>query len=235
MASDTNYRATGPGVGFDARADSNDGMFIGVRGVGSAEILSDIAVTNGVLGYTATLDGAIADGTGVRGVTAGGIGVKGVSNQDGVGVEGTASGHGTGVKGSSEDGTAVQGESSHGIGVFGFGPTIGVEGASDGVGVLGGPPIGRPFTAGQGPFGIGVVGNGVGDVRAGDVPYAYGGWFDALNGTAPLHLEPSSSSAPPEAAQQGDLYVDNVGRLWFCTDTGDASPNAATWRQVQLV
>jgi hypothetical protein len=66
------------------------------------------------------------------------------------------------------------------------------------------------------------------------VPLAYGGWFDAIDGTAPLHLEPSAAGAPPTAALRGDVFVSNAGALWFCTDPGDGEANAATWRQVQL-
>jgi hypothetical protein len=236
MTSDTNFRATGPGVGFDARADQNDGLSIGVRGVGSSSYLPDIEQTVGVVGYTATLDGSISNGTGVRGVTAGGTGVKGLSTDGGVGVEGRAGGPGTGVRGRSEDGgNGVAGESAQGVGVFGFGGRIGVEGASDGVGVLGGPPVGPVFAPGQVPPGIGVLGNGIGDVRTGDLPLAYGGWFDAINGTAPMHLEPSREVAPPAAALRGDIFVGSAGTLWFCTDSGDGDANPATWRQIQLV
>lgn len=79
-----------------------------------------------------------------------------------------------------------------------------------------------------------MVGVSIGDVRAGDLQFAYGGWFDAANGTAPVHLEPSADG-PPLAAMRGDLFVDNGGVLWFCTDSGDSNPNNATWKQVQLV
>jgi hypothetical protein len=66
------------------------------------------------------------------------------------------------------------------------------------------------------------------------VPLAYGGWFDAIDGTAPIHLEPAAEGAPPTAALRGDLFVSNAGALWFCTDPGDGDANPATWRQVQL-
>ena len=225
MSSDTNFLATGPGVGFDARADQNDGLTIGVRGVGSAGNQDDIEQTVGVVGYTATLDGSIANGTGVRGLATGGTGVEGVAEREGTGVRGRTDGTGSGVAG----------ESVRGVGVYGFGGRIGIEGSSDGVGVLGGPPSGPVFAPGQLTPGVGVLGNSIGSISEGDVPLAYGGWFDAIDGTAPIHLEPAAEGAPPTAALRGDLFVSNAGSLWFCTDPGDGDANPATWRQVQLV
>jgi hypothetical protein len=228
----TNFVATGPattGIGFFARAATNAGFKTGVVGIGSSEFVDQIKDTIGVLGYTATLDNNPADGNG-RGVA--GL----ASGHFGIGVQGRGLLDATGVQGISEDSAGVQGisdtaigvEGHGGVGVFGSGTFVGVEGASDTVGVLGGPPIGRVL---DGTFGVGVVGVGIGDVRAGDVPFAYGGWFDALNGTAPLHLEPSTAAVPTVAAQRGDFFVDNSGKLWFCTDSGDP----AKWKQVQLV
>ena len=104
---------------------------------------------------------------------------------------------------------------------------IGVQGTGEAVGVWGGPSsdkVGSEIAAG-------VVGNAIGQVDAGDIPFSYGGWFDAMHGTAPLHLEPSASDAPPVSSRRGDLFVDNAGRLWFCVNDG----NPAIWKQVQLI
>lgn len=233
-----NFLATGPGVGFLANAGrafvesgTADGMFRGVVGIGSSGSQDQIAQTIGVLGFTADLDLFLADGTGVRGMTAGGVGVDGVSS----------SGGGTGVRGVSSDGPGVEGTSdtnvgvrgiSQGVGVFGFG-LIGAQCAGNQIGVLGGPPEGRAIPPAN-RIGAGVVGNAIGDLRAGDFAYSYGGWFDTLNGTSPIHLEPSASATPPAAAQRGDFFVDSAGGLWFCTNTGDNSPTRATWKTVQL-
>jgi hypothetical protein len=151
--------------------------------------------------------------------------VQGQGFRDAKGVQGTSQ-HGVGVQGISDTNIGVEGRGE--IGVFGSSARVGVEGTSDMVGVLGGPPIGRVF---DGTFGVGVVGTGALDVGDDGVPFSYGGWFDAPNGTAPLHLEPSTAAVPTAAAQRGDFFVDNSGKLWFCTDGGDP----ATWRQVQLV
>jgi hypothetical protein len=233
MTTDKNFRADGPGTGFLARADSNDGMQVGVRGEGSSGF--DVAPTIGVLGRTTRLDGALANGTGVRGETFGGTGVAGSSGLGGVGVAGAVTGEtsGVGVRGSVDTGTAVEGRAGLGIGVFGAGSTIGIQGTGDRIGVLGGGTSGRALSNQEGPFGIGVVGNAIGDVRAGDVPFAYGAWLDPRNGTAPLHLEPSTENAPPVNALRGDLFVDSTAVLWFCTDSG-SDTTTATWRRVQL-
>jgi hypothetical protein len=120
---------------------------------------------------------------------------------------------------------------SDGVAISASGDQIGVQAISEAVAILGGPPVGKLFDERIGSVGAGIVGNAVGDVGAGDVPFAYGGWFDALNGTAPLHLEPSKLANPPQSARRGDFFVDNAGGLWFCTTDGDP----ATWKQVQLV
>lgn len=226
-----NFVATGPGQGFRAQAGTNDGMSIGVVGIGSSGNQDEIAQTTGVLGFTAQLDLAPGDGTGVRGVTTSGVGVNGVSSfGGGTGVRGVSS-DGPGVEGTSQTNVGVSGI-SQGVGVFGFG-LIGIEGAADQIGVLGGPPEGRAVVPAN-RIAAGVVGNAIGDQREGDFAFSYGGWFDTLNGTSPIHLEPSASATPPVAAQRGDFFVDSAGGLWFCTDTGDNSPTPATWRTVQL-
>jgi hypothetical protein len=231
----SNFSATGPGTGFLAEAGGNDGMDRGVVGIGSKAFFNNIAGTIGVLGFTSTLDLTLANGKGVVGRTDGGIAVQGLNigvGADGTGVQGISAGRGTGVQGSSDSGVGVAGTSSA-IGILGFGATIGVQGSSSQTGVLGGPPLGRTFAPGN-SFGIGVLGVAIGDVRVGDFPFSYGGWLDGLNGTAPIHLEPSGSPTPPTAAQRGDLFVDSNGGLWFCTDTGNNDPSPATWRTVQL-
>lgn len=232
MTTDKSFRANGPGVGFLARADSNDGMDVGVRGEGSSGY--DAAHTIGVLGRTTRLDGTLADGTGVQGESFGGTGVAGTSDFRGVGVAGSVRGDGVGVRGTVGSGVAVEGTADSGIGVLGSGSRLGVHGTGDRIGVLGGSPTGRALSDQEGPFGIGLVGHAIGDVPAGDIPFAYGAWLDPRNGTAPLHLEPSTANTPPVTALRGDLFVDSAGTLWFCTDSSSDFSTAATWRRVQL-
>ena len=57
--------------------------------------------------------------------------------------------------------------------------------------------------------------NGLGDPTGLD--FSYGAWLDGVNGTAPLHLEPSQTPQPPHAAQHGDVFVGNAGEMRFCT------------------
>jgi hypothetical protein len=49
-------------------------------------------------------------------------------------------------------------------------------------------------------------------------------------GAAQLRLVPSGADTHPLTGQLGDLFLDKVGRLWFCTKGG----NPATWKRVQL-
>jgi hypothetical protein len=217
------FVASGPTPPTGAGFLTATGMSKGVIGIGSADRRAGVQDTIGVWGYTTDVDYNPVNGTGVKGTAlgSGGLAVHGHGSGGATGVQGTAAHNGWGVVGSSETG----------VGIFGFGGRIGVEGTGDEVGVLGGPPEGTAFSLTEGPgVGIGVVGTAIGDVRTGDVSFSYGGWFDGLNGTAPIHIEPSKASAPTTAAKRGDLFVDGSGRLWFCTDTGDP----ATWKQVQL-
>lgn len=242
---DTNFTATGPASeGFLANGDFKTG----VRAVGFLATDGIDLTVAGVIGSTGADPVTDKDGIGVQGRTRSGIGVSGVSSAVSQDVQHSCigvSGHavaGTGVEGESEQGSGVVGRGDpgvrgegptdklEGVGVFGIG-RVGVEGAGD-LGVLGGPAEG-PLFSGP-PILTGVTGNAPGDVKHGDVPAAYGGWFDALNGTAPLHLEPSADDGPPPTALRGDFFVDNAGRLWFCVAPNTDSA-AATWKQVQLV
>jgi len=227
------FNAIGPlsiGIGFLARVDGH--FKKGVVGIGSGKSPDQIKDTIGVLGETSRSDEwdpangkGVGNGKGVVGRASGdpGIGVQGQGFQDATGVQGTSE-RSAGVQGISDTGNGVDARGK--IGVFGFGAQAGVIGTSAMVGVLGGSPIGRVF---DGTFSVGVVGTRASHVGDDGVPFSYGGWFDAP--TAPLHLEPSTAAVPTAVAQRGDFFVDNSGKLWFCTDGGDP----ATWRQVQLI
>jgi hypothetical protein len=222
----TNYVATGPGpagdlnIGF--RADWLGGFQTGVRGEGTGNTLEDIRASVGVVGFTVN-DFAIGPGTGVQGLSSGGTGVRGSSSgKTGIGVLGLNAtrggllGDGAGVVGMSDNGEGVYGFSQTSIGVNGLGGVYGVMGAADTAGVYG-------------SGGTGVVGHGTFlDPEDRDPGTGYGGWF--TGGAAPIHLEPSKDASPPSSGQTGDLFVDNSGTLWFCTNGGDP----ATWKKVQL-
>jgi hypothetical protein len=140
------------------------------------------------------------------------------------------------------------------FGVMGKGKVIGVAASSDqiavqaetatGVGVRGltGGNAAATFPA---PKHVGVHGAsatpgfGTGIGVKGEATVGYGGWFkggsaeDGSPGTAPLHIEPAGPAKggpPPSYGQQGDLYADKVGGLWFCVAGG----NPAKWKQVML-
>lgn len=254
--------ANGPATGQRAGVTGNSDDATGVRGSSANGIGVDarsvigVGVNGGsdsgtgILGTSTSSDGVIGQstsGVGVRATSSstaldaestGDVAIKATSPTTAIVAQGAT---GVVATGADKDGSGVvgrgavgvQGEGpaqSQGVGVFGTG-RIGVQGAAD-IGVLGGPPEG-PLFSGP-PILVGVTGNAPGDVKHGDVPAAYGGWFDALNGTAPLHLEPSADDAPPSTALRGDFFVDNSGRLWFCVAPDTASV-AATWKQVQLV
>jgi hypothetical protein len=81
--------------------------------------------------------------------------------------------------------------------------------------------------AGIGAFGVGAVVGGTvvaqtGDNSAieGENATGYGGKFSG--GLAPLRLVPSGSANAPTSGthQAGELYVDNAGKLFFCTVAG---------------
>jgi hypothetical protein len=194
-------------------AHSIDEMWRGVVGVGHSNTAGGETDHVGVEGYTlaAGQRESLGSGTGVLGRSAGGKGVEGTS-ETGIGV------HGKGNIG-------VQGEG--GIGVQGDGVPIGLDG---------GPP---------GPVQQNVFMGVRGRARPTEDLYdfSYGGWFSrgpegalpGVTGTAPLHIEPAQATTPPLAAQAGDVFVDNSGRLWFCAKTGDNNPTQADWWLVQLV
>jgi len=76
--------------------------------------------------------------------------------------------------------------------------------------------------------GIGVLGQGLGSgtgVR-GDSVKGRGGVFKGA--AAQVQLLPGANSTHPKGGQQGDLYADKTGRLWFCKKGGAT----ATWAQI---
>ncbi len=76
--------------------------------------------------------------------------------------------------------------------------------------------------------GIGVLGQGLasGTGVRGDSVKGRGGVFTGA--AAQVQLLPGTNSAHPKSGQQGDLYADKSGRLWFCKKGG----TTATWQQI---
>lgn len=193
--------------------------------------------SNGDLGH--------GNGTALYGWSAGGIAVQGSSSASSGVYGGSVQGYG--VNGTSNVSYGVYGVSTSSVGVAGSSASnVGVDGQSrstltaavrgtsvaDNTGVQGvsasaaGAPPPTPAKTGvygyanQDAAAVGVKGqspNGRGVVAAG--------------GTAPLRLLPSTASSHPTAGARGDLFVDNSGRLWFCTKSG----TVALWKQVSFV
>ncbi|HEV2235851.1 MAG TPA: hypothetical protein VGR57_04235, partial [Ktedonobacterales bacterium] len=105
----------------------------------------------------------------------------------------------------------------------GSGGAIGVEGVSDSTfGVYAQSSSGTALQ-GQSTNGNGTVGNSINlNGITGNSTNQYGGAF--TGGLAPIYLTPSASlgSGPPAsgAHQKGELYVDALGALWYCTVGG---------------
>jgi hypothetical protein len=105
-----------------------------------------------------------------------------------------------------------------------------VKGSSDtSFGIFGQSTSGTALQ-GQSTNGNGTVGNSVNfNGITGNSTNLYGGVF--TGGLAPLLLTPSASlgSGPPSSGthQKGELYVDALGGLWFCTIGG--GPGVAVW------
>ena len=163
----------------------------GVVGVGTQG-------TSGVLGTSDTGDGILGRGNGASGVHGN------CQNDNGVGVFGDGSYGATGVYGHSGRGNGVSGISNEGNAVYGLAVT------ASGVGVLGvsversGIPAPAAAVTGDSKNQPGVQGFS---------QTARGGVF--AGGQAAVRLLPGSLAGPPANGQNGDLYVDSAGRLWF--------------------
>ncbi|MEO1055997.1 MAG: hypothetical protein AAFY28_03705 [Actinomycetota bacterium] len=123
---------------------------------------------------------------------------------------------GTALRAETNGNTAIRGESfgTGGIAISGVGP-VGVAGITTGV-----DPAVNIGLAGIGAVGV----NGLGAT--------YGGQF--FGNTASLFINPAgiTAKAPPrertDAHVQGELDVDQIGDVWYCT--ADGTPG--TWRKV---
>ena len=210
----------------------------GVFGFNSVSSRDQTVASYGVFGRCDTLGGAgvgaeFAHGVGVRGHSGGNDAVVGLSdapNKSGVfGFNSREEGVGYGVFGrcDANGGAGVGAESALGVGVRGHSRfSDGVVGMSDAharSGVYGvnsntaGVAYGV-FGRSNAPAGIGVGGHS---------DSGYGASFGG--GLAPLRIEPASSRGAPSSGnhQTGELFVDNLGDLYFCK-TGGNGP-AAKW------
>ncbi|RPI84482.1 MAG: hypothetical protein EHM41_13275 [Chloroflexi bacterium] len=127
----------------------------------------------------------------------------GVTSTDGYGVWGKGTGErAIGVFGESVESAGVLGKSTSNLGVYGF--------SSSGVGILG---------YSQSQYGV-----------SGSSDDSYGGSF--YGGLAPLRLIPATTPGAPNLGthKMGELYVDSVGNLYFCTQDG----TPGTWAKLNL-
>lgn len=195
----------------------------GVRGIASngSGVHGSSSAAAGVRGRSDTGTGVVGEspiGTGVVGESTNGTGVHGGSDlQDGVvgesrfgdgvvGVIAEVLGSGAGVRGqTSGSGSGVRGETSgSGSAVLGTNTnaasTAGVQGNASGStrGVYG-------LHTGTSKKGVGIYGESEG---------GRGGVFSGK--VAQLKLVPSADQTKPSKGQKGDLFVDKVGRLWYC-------------------
>jgi hypothetical protein len=174
---------------------------VGVAGIGWSG-------SSGVYGFSSDKEGVSAMSYGTAGVhgscqNPGGFGVMGDGADGTIGVYGK-SGNNSGVHGVANDGYGVRGVASspQGTGVMGIAvqrslqptPPAAVTGDAD---------------AQTGVQGVSNSGNGV----VGTSLSARGGVF--TGGAAQIRLTPGNAATPPASGQNGDLYVDSTGRLWF--------------------
>jgi hypothetical protein len=173
----------------------------GVAGIGWLD-------TVGVYAFSSEREGVAAESSGTAGVHGN------CQNDNGIGVFGDGSYGAIGVYGHSGSNSGVRGIANEGNGVYGLATT------PQGTGVLGiavqrsGQQITPAAVTGDADAETGVQGvsnaaNGV----VGTSLSARGGVF--TGGAAQLQLVPGDQATPPSSGQNGDLYVDSTGRLWF--------------------
>ncbi len=169
-------------------------------------------------------------GIGVSGTSDEGDGVRGVADR-GIGVHGLSDGV-VGVLGSSTSGTGVEGASNSGIGVRGETISLhqpGVWARSSGLHGVIGSSSNTDYPAFNAPTGVYGYATKKYKYRAspvgvyGDGSTGRGGKFKG--DSAQLQLVPSDQATHPANGIRGDLFVDNNGRLWFCS-------GATTWTQL---
>jgi hypothetical protein len=141
------------------------------------------------------------------------------NGQKGVGVD--ASGGMIGVRGASVSGIGIKATGATGLNAEGAG--------ASGVGVVANGATGLIATSFS-PTGVGVAGNcekGIGvrgqsDQGTGVLGFSELGLGGDFGGTrAPIRLRPNEAAqAPPKGGEVGELFVDNKGTLYFCTQGG---------------
>lgn len=192
-------------------------------------------------------------GVGVWGESTGGVGVCGRAHHgDGVygesdyvvsaGGDGGGGGDFAGVRGLAKDGFGVRGRSTKGIGVFGDSKdNVGVQGSTrngDSSGIFGINSEKKPNTRASAFGGAGVTGyaidaygilgrseHGIGISGEGGF---YGGQFKGIY--AQIRLVPGPTQGAPlnDLHHAGELYLDKVGDLFLCKQSG--SPGV--WKQI---
>jgi hypothetical protein len=236
----TAVTATGTTLGVSASgptAVSANGASVGVNASGPT------AVTAGgtTVGVNASGPTAVdANGTSVGVNATGPTAITATGTNIGVEASGTTgvsvSGETVGISTSGPTGLSATGNGKNGVAVtassIGNAPTIHATNSGTGAAVR------ATMSGGSGLGGTGAV---VGDCKAGpgvlglsekatgvqgESKSGRGGVF--AGGSAQVRLTPGSLGSHPASGQQGDLYCDRTGRLWFCKKGG----GHATWKQI---
>ncbi|MFC0540229.1 hypothetical protein [Kutzneria chonburiensis] len=174
---------------------------VGVAGIGWSG-------SSGVYGFSSDKEGVSAQSFGTAGVHGN------CQNPAGFGVFGDGAYEAIGVYGHSGNNSGVHGIANEGYGVRGLATT------TQGTGVIGiavqrsGQQVTPAAVTGDADAETGVQGvsnsaNGV----VGTSLSARGRVF--TGGAAQIRLTPGNAATPPAGGQNGDLYVDSTGRLWF--------------------
>jgi hypothetical protein len=145
---------------------------------------------------------------------------------------------GTGLSASSDAGAGIMTSSTAGAALHAVAgtPQSGTTGVRAAVVADGGSASGVYATSvtDSALVGVGVVGaSGLGQ-RSGLAGFSVRGYgVSAQGGLAPLYLKPAATAGRPTsgAHQQGELYADSTGALFYCV----ASGRPGTWKRVTLV
>jgi hypothetical protein len=209
------------GAGVDYGVVGHGGTRAGVVGICPEDLRTITRVTKPVgvagIGWSGSsgVYGFSNEQEGVSALSYGTAGVHGnCQNDNGIGVFGDGSYGAIGVYGHSGSNSGVHGIANEGYGVRGLATT------PQGTGVMGiavqrsGQPTTPAAVTGDADAETGVQGvsnsaNGV----VGTSLSARGGVF--TGGSAQVRLVPGDKATPPSTGQNGDLYVDSTGRLWF--------------------
>lgn len=236
----TGVVATGATVGLDASgptAVDAKGGTVGVAATGPTAVTA----TGSAVGVTATGSTAVgATGTAVGVQASGPVAVAAVGTTTGLAASGptgvSATGTATGL--TAVGPRAISATASGSSGVALLANSDGVTATIHATNAGSGPALVALSGGGSGTAGTGAV---LGDSRAvsgvtglstaaagvaGHSKNSRGGIFSG--GAAQLKLVPGSLASHPVSGEQGDIYLDSSGNLWFCKHGGVH----ATWKLI---